>query len=150
MCKFKIGDVVRVKANLETAFPNSVPKQNGVVREESYNPYVEFKGWGKGHSGNSDNYKSRDFWAVDEEDLVLVRNPSIASDLSLKPQSKTVLRHLNTIGHITPMQALTVYGISRLAATIYDIRKIGYRVDKEMREDASGHRYARYSLVTVQ
>lgn len=72
--------------------------------------------------------------------------PSIAADLSLKPQAKTVLRHLRSVGHITPAQALIVYSISRLAACIYEIRKIGYPVKREMRQDAQGHHYARYSL----
>jgi hypothetical protein len=45
------------------------------------------------------------------------------------------------------MQALTVYGISRLAPCIHEIRNLaGYRVDCEMRSDAMGHRYAVYSL----
>jgi hypothetical protein len=79
-----------------------------------------------------------------------MNNVSVVADLSLKPQTKTILRHLKTYGHITPMQALAVYGNSRLAAAIYDIRKIGYVVNKEMRRDAVGHNYARYTLVTVQ
>lgn len=74
---------------------------------------------------------------------------SVASDLSLKPQSKTVLRHLKKLGDITPAEALIVYGISRLAACVYDIRKIGYPVYKEMRQDAQGHKYARYTLAKL-
>jgi hypothetical protein len=72
--------------------------------------------------------------------------PSIASDLTLKPQSKTILRHLRKHDHITPAEALIVYGNSRLAAAIYDIRKIGYPVEKVMKQDEQGHKYARYSL----
>jgi glutamate synthase domain-containing protein 2 len=72
---------------------------------------------------------------------------SIAMDLSLKPQAKTVLRHLKKKGHISPAEALIVYGISRLAASIYDIRNVGYEVDTEVKHDAQNHKYARYTLV---
>jgi hypothetical protein len=71
---------------------------------------------------------------------------SIADDLTLKPQAKTVLRHLKRTGHISPAEALIVYGISRLAASIYDLRNIGYGIAMEMRQDAQGHKYARYSM----
>lgn len=75
-----------------------------------------------------------------------MRTPTVADDLSLKPQSRTILRHLKKIGHITPMKALIVYSISRLAPCIHDIRKIGYGVATDVRQDAQGHKYARYSL----
>jgi len=75
------------------------------------------------------------------------KTPTIVDDLRLKPQSKTVLRHLRGMKHISPAEALIVYGISRLAACIYDIRKVGYDVHCEMRQDAQGHKYANYSLV---
>lgn len=71
---------------------------------------------------------------------------SIATDISLKPQSKTVLRHLRNHDHISPAQALIVYGISRLAACIYDLREAGYVVGMEMKQDAQGHKYASYWL----
>lgn len=73
--------------------------------------------------------------------------PSIASDLRLKPQSKTVLRHLKAGDKLTPMKALIVYGISRLAACIHDIRQAGYSVTTKTKSDAQGHKYAEYALV---
>lgn len=75
------------------------------------------------------------------------RRPTIASDLKLKPQAKTVLTHLRRYDHISPMQALVVHNISRLAAVIYDIREAGYEVDMKLKEDAQGHKYAQYALV---
>ncbi len=72
--------------------------------------------------------------------------PSIASDLSLKPQAKTVLRHLRRKGHISPAEALIVYGISRLAASIYDLRNVGYDIETEIKHDAQNHKYARYTM----
>lgn len=71
---------------------------------------------------------------------------SIAKDLSLKPQAKTILRHLRKHGHISPMQALVVYAISRLAPCIFDIRNVGYIVETQVKRDAQGHKYAKYTM----
>jgi hypothetical protein len=76
-----------------------------------------------------------------------VVSPSIVKDLRLKPQTKTVLRHLRKGQHISPMQALVVYSISRLAPCIHDIRRAGYNVSTEVKRDAQGHKYAQYVLV---
>jgi hypothetical protein len=46
------------------------------------------------------------------------------------------------------MEALTVYGISRLAAAIYDLRKSGHVVGSKIKHDAVGHRYTRYVYQT--
>lgn len=72
--------------------------------------------------------------------------PSIAKDLTLKPQAKTILTHLRNHDHISPMKALGVYGISRLAACIYEIRQAGYEVAAEFKRDDQGHKYTKYSL----
>jgi hypothetical protein len=72
--------------------------------------------------------------------------PSIANDLRLTPQAKTVLRHLNKRGTVSPMEALVTYGISRLAACIYELRKAGYVVDTQIKQDEQGHRYSNYTL----
>jgi hypothetical protein len=47
---------------------------------------------------------------------------------------------------ITPLEALGVYGVFRLAAVIYDIRKAGFDVNSILHTDANGKRYSRYSL----
>lgn len=75
--------------------------------------------------------------------------PSVAADLRLKPQSKTILRHLKNHGRISPAKASVVYGITRLAACIFDIRKVGYEVTTKMREDEQGHKYAQYLMAKV-
>lgn len=72
--------------------------------------------------------------------------PSVAADLRLKPQAKTILRHLKNHDHISPMKALGVYGISRLAACIYEIRRAGYAVRAEFARDDAGHKYTKYAL----
>lgn len=76
--------------------------------------------------------------------------PSVAADLSLPPQAKTILRHLKKHGHITPMKALIVYGISRLADTIYRIKKVGYHVTMTLLHDDQGHKYAYYELPLIR
>ena len=76
-------------------------------------------------------------------------SPSIINDLSLKPQAKTILRHLRKHGHISPMQALVVYAIARLAPCIFDIRNVGYAVETQIMHDAQGHKYAKYTMAKV-
>jgi len=76
-----------------------------------------------------------------------MNRPTLADDLRLYPQDRTVLAHLKAGKEITPMKALVVYGLSRLAAQIHNIRRAGYNVRCEIMHDESGHKYASYSLV---
>ena len=69
---------------------------------------------------------------------------SFATDLELTPQAKTVLLHLRKHGKITPMKALVVYGISRLASCIHEIREAGYGIDTIVKRDDQNHRYGEY------
>ena len=46
-------------------------------------------------------------------------------------QNEKVLRHLKEIGSITSWEAIREYGITRLSAKIYDLRKQGYDIDSE-------------------
>lgn len=70
----------------------------------------------------------------------------LAHLLRLKPQTRKVLNHLSRRGSISPAEARTVYSIERLAACIYDLRKVGIQIKTNMRKDASGHNYARYEV----
>lgn len=72
---------------------------------------------------------------------------SIAALINLTPQAKTVLRHLKKRPSISPMEALNVYAIPRLAACIYEIRQAGYKVHSTFKRDEQGHKYTRYTLV---
>lgn len=47
-------------------------------------------------------------------------------------QEAQVLRHIDTNGSITPMEAIEEYGITRLAARIHDIERHGVIIDREM------------------
>lgn len=79
--------------------------------------------------------------------MTVTCNPSIAADLRLTPQARTVLAHLHRHNHITPAEALIVHGIPRLASCIHEIRKkAGYEVEMTRCVDDSGGRYGKYSL----
>ena len=78
--------------------------------------------------------------------------PSVANDLRLTPQAKTVLNHLRKHGHITPMKALINYNIcaQSLARAVWEMRHwAGYGVTTKRLKDDGGHRYANYSLETA-
>lgn len=66
---------------------------------------------------------------------------------NLTPQAATILTHLTKIGDISPLEARTVYRVDSLSRRICDLKDAGYKVSREMRKDATGKRYARYSLV---
>jgi hypothetical protein len=73
---------------------------------------------------------------------------TIASDLRLTPQAKTVLRHLKKRGSISNMEAMIVYSISRLSSCIHEIRRrAGYNVETVIKKDDHGHKYSHYSLI---
>lgn len=71
---------------------------------------------------------------------------TLADALSLEPLPRKILGHLERRKSISPMEALTVYGTSRLAAAIHKLREAGYDIVTSLQEDDVGHRYARYSL----
>lgn len=66
--------------------------------------------------------------------------------LKLKPQTRKVLNHLTQRKSITPAEAVNVYNIWRLAACIYELRKVGIQIKSNYKKDACGHRYTRYEV----
>lgn len=65
-------------------------------------------------------------------------------------QTEKILRHLKKFGSITPLEAMEEYGIMRLGARIWDLKKAGYEIRSQ---DVKGRnrfgeptRFARYSL----
>lgn len=75
-----------------------------------------------------------------------MRAPSVAADLRLTPQARTVLVHLREHGDITPAKADRVYGITRLASCIHEIRQAGYKVKTKVLRDDMGSKYGLYVL----
>ena len=67
-------------------------------------------------------------------------------ELSVSPQARRVLAHLERRGSISPMEAIITYGITRLAARVYELRRIGLPVETELKRDEGGKPYARYTL----
>ena len=65
-------------------------------------------------------------------------------------QNERIIRHLECFGSITQAEAMTDYGIMRLASRVNDLRKSGYPIQTEMvcgrnRFDEAT-RYARYRM----
>lgn len=82
--------------------------------------------------------------------LMELSRPNLANDLRLTPQARTILGHLLRHKTITPQESLTVYSVPRLASCIHEIRTKGGRdVSMKIKRDDQGHKYARYTLGTV-
>lgn len=63
-----------------------------------------------------------------------------------KSQNEMVLEHLMTGRSITPLEAIGVYGIYRLAARVCELKKAGYVIESEVRRDKNKKPYARYFM----
>lgn len=65
-------------------------------------------------------------------------------------QNEQVLRHLMTAGKITSLEAIEKYGILRLGARIWDLKKRGYLIRTFLRcgkaRNGEGMVYAEYRL----
>ena len=66
-------------------------------------------------------------------------------------QRDLVVEHLKKNGSITPLLALNLFGIMRLSAIIYDLKKDGYQFKTEIKRTRNrfGARciYAEYTLI---
>ncbi len=71
---------------------------------------------------------------------------TLAAAINLTPQARIVFNHLRSRGSISPLEAFGTYGITRLAARINDLKKKGILTHTELKRDASGKAYARYTL----
>lgn len=71
----------------------------------------------------------------------------LAKAINLSPQQKTILNHLLSGRSISNMESLIVYAIPRLSDVIMKLRRKGFAVHTDVRQDAQGHKYSRYSLV---
>jgi len=59
-------------------------------------------------------------------------------------QNSIVWRHLKTFGRLTPLDALNLYGIFRLSARVYDLKKEGKKIKMTLIEQ-NDKRYALYT-----
>jgi len=46
----------------------------------------------------------------------------------MQAQTKQILAHLESGKSITPIDALNLFGVFRLSARIFDIRKLGHKI----------------------
>lgn len=65
----------------------------------------------------------------------------------MQTQNQQILKHLQTVGSITPIDALNLYGCFRLSGRIYDLKKQGIKIETK-HETSNGKTYARYVLDT--
>lgn len=65
----------------------------------------------------------------------------------MTPQAATVLQHLQNHGSLTPAEASTVYRVRSLSRRICDLKDAGYKIHRELKADATGQRYASYTLI---
>lgn len=47
----------------------------------------------------------------------------------MRGQRAAVLEYLQNVGHITSMEAIEMFGATRLSAIIFDLRKLGYDIE---------------------
>lgn len=67
-------------------------------------------------------------------------------------QKQKVIRHLETYGSITPLDAFRDYGIMRLAAVIFKLKEEGFNINSEMitryvNRFGEPINYAKYTLI---
>ena len=60
-------------------------------------------------------------------------------------QTQKILKHLETKGHITPMQAINKYDCMRLAARISDLKKEGFDIETKL-INKNAKQFAQYWL----
>lgn len=70
----------------------------------------------------------------------------VAAAISLSPQQKTILAHLANRGSISDVESRVVHNITRLSDVVFRLRRKGFDILTDVREDASGHKYSRYFL----
>lgn len=65
-------------------------------------------------------------------------------------QNEIILEHMQKFGKITPLEAMSEYGIMRLASRITDLKHMGYKIKKETACSKNRYgdkvHYASYSL----
>jgi hypothetical protein len=65
----------------------------------------------------------------------------------MTPQSTLVLGHLQRVGHISNVEANAVLKVRSVSRRITEIQRHGFLVDKTFKQDSTGQRYVKYTLV---
>ena len=61
-------------------------------------------------------------------------------------QNNTLLNHMMTGRSISPLEALGLYGVFRLAARMFELKAMGVDIQKVTKVDINGKQYAEYSI----
>jgi hypothetical protein len=61
-------------------------------------------------------------------------------------QNDTLLNHMMTGRSISPLEALGLYGVFRLAARMFELKAMGVDIQKVTKVDINGKQYAEYSI----
>jgi hypothetical protein len=61
-------------------------------------------------------------------------------------QNETILNHMMTGRSISPLEALGLYGVFRLAARVFDLKAMGVDIQTLTKVDINGKQYAEYSI----
>jgi hypothetical protein len=59
-------------------------------------------------------------------------------------QNEALLNHLMTGRSISPLEALGLYGVFRLAARVFELKDMGVNIQKNTKVDINGKQYAEY------
>ncbi len=131
---FKVGDkIICVNAALYGYVPGLTNGKEYTVKEPSNNGDIMVEGFY--HS-----LSPRRFAPVAPATLA----PVVLK--KLQPLPARILKHLEKKKTISPVEAFAAYGTTRLAAAIFQLRKAGYSINTELKNDNVGHPYARYWL----
>jgi hypothetical protein len=61
-------------------------------------------------------------------------------------QNDKIIKHLKMGKTISPLEAMGVLGVYRLAARIFELRQDGHNIVKTIKDDGQGRTYAEYYL----
>lgn len=63
-------------------------------------------------------------------------------------QNLMIAKHLKKYKSITPFKALHEYGVMRLSARIFQLKKLGIPIKSELVNLGDGVKYSRYTLIS--
>ena len=71
---------------------------------------------------------------------------NLVNAMNLSPQQKVILGHLASGKSISDIESQIVYQIKRLSDVVLKLRRKGYNIVTDVRQDNTGHKYSRYTL----
>jgi hypothetical protein len=86
-------------------------------------------------------------------ETLTIGTPNLANDLSLSPQCRKILAHLESKDSngnyrtVTNNESMLVFHVFRLSDVIFKLRNAGYPIKMTMKRDGIGGQYASYQLV---